>query len=71
VFRDNKYRFRSPANILKEIRALAKNEGGQGAKVKVHIKADTGMGRIGIWHEDALHFVKEVPGKLRIRRKHA
>ena len=46
--------------ILKEIKALAKSEGGQGAKVKVHIKADTGMGRIGIWHEDALHFVKEV-----------
>jgi len=29
-------------------------------KPRVHIKVDTGMGRIGVWHEDALEFVKEV-----------
>ncbi|MCK4463970.1 MAG: alanine racemase [Candidatus Omnitrophica bacterium] len=29
-------------------------------KVKVHIKVDTGMGRIGVWHEDALDFIKRV-----------
>jgi len=29
-------------------------------RVKVHIKVDTGMGRIGIWHEDVLDFIKEV-----------
>jgi len=28
--------------------------------VKIHIKIDTGMGRIGIWHKDALTFVKAV-----------
>ncbi|MCX5667225.1 MAG: alanine racemase [Candidatus Omnitrophica bacterium] len=44
--------------ILKEIKALAKNEE-RGTKIKVHIKVDTGMGRIGVWHEDALDFVKE------------
>jgi alanine racemase len=27
---------------------------------KVHIKVDTGMGRIGVWHENALEFVKKV-----------
>jgi len=28
--------------------------------VKAHIKIDTGMGRIGIWHEDAIDFIKWV-----------
>ena len=27
---------------------------------KVHIKVDTGMGRIGVWHEDAVGFIKKV-----------
>ncbi|MDP3730785.1 MAG: alanine racemase [Candidatus Omnitrophota bacterium] len=31
-----------------------------GAKAKVHIDIDTGMGRIGIWHEEALNFVKNL-----------
>jgi alanine racemase len=46
--------------ILKEIKVLAKNEEAGETKVKVHVKVDTGMGRIGVWHEDALNFVKEV-----------
>jgi len=46
--------------ILKEIKVLAKNEEAGETKVKVHIKVDTGMGRIGVWHEGALNFVKEV-----------
>jgi alanine racemase len=45
--------------ILKEIKALAKSEERE-TKIKVHIKVDTGMGRIGVWHEDALDFIKEV-----------
>ncbi|MDD4202607.1 MAG: alanine racemase [Candidatus Omnitrophica bacterium] len=31
-----------------------------GYKVKVHIKVDTGMGRIGVWHENALDFIRKV-----------
>jgi len=31
-----------------------------GVKAKVHIKIDTGMGRIGIWHEEALNFIKNL-----------
>jgi alanine racemase len=45
--------------ILNEIKKLAKREEQNGLKIKTHIKIDTGMGRIGIWHEDALGFVKE------------
>lgn len=38
------------------------NEAGQAndKKVKVHIKIDTGMGRLGVWHENALEFIKYV-----------
>jgi alanine racemase len=35
-------------------------------KVKVHVKVDTGMGRIGIWHEDAADFVRRAYGKKEI-----
>ena len=27
---------------------------------KVHVKIDTGMGRIGVWHEEAVDFIEEV-----------
>lgn len=43
--------------LLKALILLAKT---RGRDVKVHIKIDTGMGRIGIWHEEALNFIKEV-----------
>lgn len=33
---------------------------GYGKKIKVHIKIDTGMGRLGVWHENALDFIKYV-----------
>ena len=33
---------------------------------KVHIKVDTGMGRIGVWHEEAIDFIKEVSSKKEI-----
>lgn len=29
-------------------------------RAKVHIKIDTGMGRIGVWHEEALNFIKNI-----------
>ncbi|MFH1621520.1 MAG: alanine racemase [Candidatus Omnitrophota bacterium] len=31
-----------------------------GRKMPVHIKIDTGMGRLGIWHKDALSFIVEL-----------
>jgi len=32
----------------------------EGSPVKVHVKIDTGMGRIGVWHEDAFAFMEKV-----------
>lgn len=29
-------------------------------RIDIHIKVDTGMGRLGIWHEDAFDFIKKV-----------
>ena len=31
-----------------------------GKKAKIHIKIDTGMGRIGVWHEEAIDFIESV-----------
>ena len=33
-----------------------------GKKIPVHVKVDTGMGRIGIWHEEALELVRFIRG---------
>lgn len=45
--------------LLDAIRAATRG----GPKLKVHIKIDTGMGRVGIWHEEALDYVKRIAGE--------
>ena len=40
-------------NSLEEARALATAVAKSGLKAKVHVKVDTGMGRAGVWHEQA------------------
>ena len=30
------------------------------SKARVHIKVDTGMGRLGVWHRDALSFINKI-----------
>src|SRR3989338_4875818 len=45
--------------LLKIISGICAREN---KKATVHIKVDTGMGRIGVWHEEALDFVKKVSG---------
>lgn len=39
----------------------ALNEAGKrfGRKAVVHLKIDTGMGRVGVWHEDAVSFIHQ------------
>jgi len=32
-------------------------------KARIHAKVDTGMGRFGAWHEDAVDFIKALKGK--------
>lgn len=42
--------------------ACALNKAAQkaGRKANIHIKVDTGMGRLGVWHQDALSFVRGI-----------
>ncbi len=42
------------------VNALAAEAKKRGEKAHVHIKIDTGMGRIGVWHEKADEFVRQV-----------
>ena len=40
-------------NSMDEAKALAAASAKAGLKAKVHVKVDTGMGRAGVWHEQA------------------
>jgi alanine racemase len=42
------------------LRAFDEVAKGKRKKPKVHIKVDTGMGRIGIWHTEAVSFIADV-----------
>lgn len=44
------------SDILETIKKINKE---RGLRARVHIKVDTGMGRIGVWHEETLDFVKK------------
>ena len=57
VFRFNVIQTVSSLGIAKALSRLACKKK---RRVKVHIKIDTGMGRIGFWHEDAVAFVKKI-----------
>jgi len=45
---------------LEIVKLLSKLGQAENRDVKVHIKIDTGMGRIGFWHEEAVSFVKKI-----------
>lgn len=42
--------------LLDAIRKATKD----GKKLKAHVKIDTGMGRVGVWHENALDYIKKI-----------
>jgi alanine racemase len=45
-------------------RALNRAAAVKGQKIRVHVKVDTGMGRSGVWHEEAIPFfeyIRELP----------
>jgi Alr-MurF fusion protein len=54
-----RYRLSSVIPSLELAEALNKAAKGR-SKVPVHLKIDTGMGRSGVWHEEALPFVQKV-----------
>jgi len=45
--------------LLRELNKAAERKK---KKASVHLKVDTGMGRIGVWHDEALHFIKWILG---------
>jgi len=45
--------------LLKEVDKITR---AKKIKAKVHVKVDTGMGRIGVWHQDAFNFVRRLAG---------
>ena len=47
-------------NSLEEARALAGFARAAGRRARVHVKVDTGMGRAGVWHEEAAALFEEV-----------
>ncbi|MFH1665773.1 MAG: alanine racemase [Candidatus Omnitrophota bacterium] len=51
---------------LELLDALLAIAGRTGLRPKVHVKVDTGMGRIGVWHEDAADFIKSVHANKQI-----
>ena len=57
VLRFNVIQTVSDLGIAKTLSRLAEKKN---RIVKIHAKIDTGMGRIGVWHKDAIHFVKEL-----------
>ncbi len=47
-------------SIAKELSYRAQSASGGHRKLKIHIKVDTGMRRLGVWHENTVNFVKEI-----------
>jgi alanine racemase len=45
---------------LELARALQRTAQKQNKRVDVHVKVDTGMGRLGVWHEEAFEFIRRV-----------
>lgn len=48
-------------------RALSRAAAAAGREAAAHIKVDTGMGRLGVWPEEALEFVRLVAGLTGLR----
>ena len=47
-------------SCLRIAKALSSFAAGKNKKIRVHLKIDTGMGRIGVWHKEAVTFVQQV-----------
>ncbi|HQP09840.1 MAG TPA: alanine racemase [Candidatus Omnitrophota bacterium] len=61
------YDLTSGVCTLELARALDQEAKKRGRKADVHIKIDTGMGRLGVWHTEAFDFIKKVSRLRRLR----
>jgi alanine racemase len=57
VLRFNVIQAVSDLNVPKMLSKLAR---AKNKTIKVHVKIDTGMGRLGFWHEEAVEFIKKI-----------
>ncbi|MEM1221309.1 MAG: alanine racemase [Verrucomicrobiota bacterium] len=48
----------SSSEELLRLNTLAKK---RGARIQIHVKIDTGMGRLGVWHEEASVLLRSIP----------
>ncbi|MFH1202365.1 MAG: alanine racemase [Candidatus Omnitrophota bacterium] len=55
-----RYKLTATVGDLKLARLLNSHAVRLKTKVTVHVKIDTGMGRFGIWHDEAFNFIKEL-----------
>jgi len=62
-----RYRLMPMVCTLELARALDRAAGKKGATADIHIKVDTGMGRLGIWHEEAFEFIQRVHALRNLR----
>ena len=62
-----RYRLIPTICTLEMARALDRLAGQSGKKIDVHVKVDTGMGRLGIWHEEAYAFIHKVHALRHLR----
>jgi alanine racemase len=50
-----------------EVERLEKAGRDAGRSISVHLKVDTGMGRLGVWHEEAHALVRQIEGSPSLR----
>ena len=55
-----KFNVTQTVSCLNVARALSRLGQRRRKNIKVHIKIDTGMGRIGFWHEEAIGFIRKI-----------
>ena len=61
-----KYRVRPTLSSLEDASLLEKGPGFPREGFPVHVKVDTGMGRLGVWHEEAESFFSELAKRKRL-----
>ncbi len=54
------YRLMPTVCTLELAKSLNRYAAKKKKKIDIHVKIDTGMGRLGIWHEEAYDFIKQI-----------